>query len=90
MRKYKETVNTTKTMVLDGHVVCDLCKTNIIHERYSADQVEINMRKGFNYPENGSGTDTGYDVCATCFVDKIVPWFKTQGAEEPTVRNWNW
>ena len=70
---------------------CDICKEPITDGGgYDADEVEIQMKQGYQYPEGGSGTYTSFDVCCKCFKEKLMPWFKSEFGSVPTVTEWNW
>ncbi len=70
-------------------VVCDLCQKTIKEERYEVDTVVVTYRNGDNYPEGGSGEETSFDVCSDCWKEKLLPWFKEQGAS-PQCEEWDW
>ncbi|KKN78948.1 hypothetical protein LCGC14_0344230 [marine sediment metagenome] len=71
-----------------AEICCDLCGKkrkfpNNDHawgDRFDVSEVMISYRDGVSYPEGGSGTTTGFDVCPHCFEHKLVPWFIEQGA----------
>ena len=76
-------------------VRCDLCGRTAkgawrqwTRGSFDVNEVEISFRDGSQYPEGGSGTKTEFDICPTCFKEKLVPWFTTQGAQ-PRVENWD-
>lgn len=68
---------------------CDICKEKIVIYGYDADETEIRMKEGNNFPEGGMGTETTYDVCIKCFKEKLMPFFEKCGAR-PTIREWDW
>lgn len=84
------------TKVVDDHYVCDLCGTktqvNGLWPGQFGNSAEttVEMKQG-----DGWGTDggdiavTSFDVCIDCFQSKVVPWFRSQGAE-PRIENIDW
>lgn len=89
--KYKKTaIQPAKEYTYVDHVVCDLCKGVIEKEGYGeCDRVNICHREGSEWPEDGYGTETTLDVCSKCFKDKVLVWFKNQGAV-PQVEEWDY
>ena len=62
--------------------LCDLCKTEINNLFYGErEQVEIKFEYGYSTAEYGDVTTIEYDVCASCFREKIIPFFEMHGAE---------
>lgn len=70
-------------------ISCDLCGAEIKPKRYDAEQVTINYRSGYECPDGGSGEETEVDMCSNCFKEKLIPWFKEQGATIRTT-DWSW
>lgn len=72
---------------------CDLCGKNMnIHQwgnKFNVDEVTIERRLGNSWPECGNTTTTSFDVCGKCFVEKVIPWMESQGAQ-PTVTEQDW
>jgi hypothetical protein len=53
---------------------------------YSIDEtlilMRIQQRGGVSYPDGGGeGSEYDIDLCPDCFVNKLIPWLKSQGAE---------
>jgi hypothetical protein len=72
--------------------VCDLCgdeSETAWAPRYSAFEATVSLRDGNSYPEGGSGTKIEYDLCPTCFREKLIPWLESQGAKT-VVTEWDW
>lgn len=76
---------------------CDLCLNTVKGERWKApdaehpgnrQDVEIQYEYGSSYPDGGSGTTETFDVCPDCWLTKVVPWFRSQGAG-PRIREWD-
>lgn len=68
---------------------CDFCGTIIRKNGLDIDEVTITHRTGWACSEGGSGHETSVDVCGRCFVDRIVPWLKSQGVT-PVTKEWDW
>lgn len=85
-------VAATTRRVLD-FTTCDLCHATTRSEwrdgSFDAIETEVMMKTGDNWPEGGSGETTTFDICPTCFVARLMPWLKSQGAE-PEVKEWEW
>ena len=72
---------------------CDLCGRvwlgNWDNHRYSVAHTIIECRIGADIMGGSAGKFWQIDLCHTCFVEKLVPWLQSQGAEiEPT--DWEW
>jgi hypothetical protein len=86
-RKYDDTI-------IDS-ITCDICKktySGIDWEklsRYHVLETEVKLRTGQSFPEGGSGEEISFDVCPTCFIEKLIPALKELGAE-PTKSEWDW
>jgi hypothetical protein len=85
-----------KTIIIPVHSqtitefeTCDLCGSKLESEPYEVNHVEVCHKKGFNYPESGSGVETSFDICGNCFQEKLVLWLMTQGAK-PQIEEWEW
>ena len=70
-------------------VTCDICHEEIRREHGSAEEVTVEHKTGFSYPEGGSGETVLVDICPKCFDERLVPWLKSQGAE-PRKEEWSW
>ncbi len=95
-RKEKRTTTTEGEVVVE--IRCDLCGQAGNHLRshapwaagsYDVNETEVKMRTGHSYPEGGSGEEVKYDICPTCFTEKLMPWLASQGAN-PTRTDWDW
>lgn len=83
-----------KTMQVLDHVKCELCNAISSRENWSPRQYEvtepdITLREGTNYPEGGDIKTTILDICPTCFKEKLIPWFQSQGGT-PRVEESDW
>jgi hypothetical protein len=91
MSKIKEAVTRpARTEIETVAVKCDLCG-KVSHKwrgwaknSNDVNEVEIKHRHGYSYPDGGSVDSEAFDVCPGCWTDKVVPWFKEQGAEPST------
>ena len=81
MKHYETIAIPESTRERETHVTCDICGKKFGHSgAYERDEVEIRRKDGCYYPEGSYGTVTEYDICAGCFVSKLVPWMTSQGA----------
>ena len=70
-----------------SHSVCDLCGAlsdcadDWATETYNEQTVEINFKNAYNYPFDGHSESIEFDICPSCFMSKLVPWFQSQGVE---------
>lgn len=88
MKHYTEVIIPARITNEVSHITCDLCKNKIQHKSsYDVDEVTVSYRTGRSYPEGGDGTETEFDICNTCFTEKLVPWLIFQGAV-PTITPW--
>jgi hypothetical protein len=71
---------------------CDLCgaesrgvnwerKGGRFDVRETEVQVIVRSQVGTSYPEGGAAVVWDIDLCPECFVGKLVPWLRSQGAE---------
>ena len=82
------------------HLICDLCGKQSEGEDWTTGSFEVNQtdisiftrveyRNGVQYPEGGHGDDYEVDLCPDCFMNKLIPWLKKQGAEIHE-KEWDW
>lgn len=95
MKKTEKKSRTTEYEVT-VEVRCDLCGklAPIPSEAWQEDcfdvsETKVSMRTGRQYPDNGSGDTVEFDICPDCFSNRLVPWFKENGAN-PTEKEWDW
>ena len=43
-------------------------------------EIDIKFKDGESYPGDYWGTTYSFDLCPECFMTKLIPWFKEQGA----------
>ena len=96
-RKYKTVERITTHQWLE-QVTCDLCGATGKGEDWGSSTWEVNEttieitvhhKEGESYPEAGWGTEYTIDLCPTCFVNRLVPWLRSQGAKIEAVP-WEW
>ena len=90
----KTTVQKTRDETITESITCDICKKtyrgeNWESEGYSVLETEVRMRTGTSYPEMSSGQETSFDICPTCFVERLIPAMAVFGAI-PTVEDWDY
>lgn len=67
-------------------VKCDLCSkefrtSNWGGSSFDIERTSVSYESGQVYPEGGSTELISYDICPKCFMNKLVPWLESQGAE---------
>lgn len=75
-------------------ITCDICGKNSKEwnshlNYYEKDDVTISHRRGYQYPEGGSGEELDLDICPKCFEDKVLPFFKSLGVKAD-YKDWEW
>ncbi len=81
-------------------ILCDLCGRaarrpdghdgNVWGKtQFDVEAVSIGSRRGESYPEGGSTKTKSFDVCVSCFDEKIVPFMASLGAK-PTTTESDW
>ncbi len=69
-------------------VICELCKKKYKNEDWGRTYyehleckatLEVHLEEGSSYPEGGQFDAIILDICPTCFKEKLVPWFVSQG-----------
>lgn len=83
-RKYTTKVLTSITCDICGDTSSDKWKEN----SFDVTEVEVNMRTGEMYGNDGSGENVSIDICPKCFTGKLMPWVKSFGGE-PTITEWD-
>lgn len=67
-------------------IVCDLCDARSPSSRswqkgdYETETVTIIHERRMNYSE-GDGTNLEFDLCPSCFQQKLLPWLNAHGAK---------
>lgn len=94
MKKYKEIEIPAETRTVLDMMVCDLCGKSTKNRtwkegEFDIQEVDVSMCIGRAYPDNGQSETTTFDICPGCFRDKLIPWFKSQGAD-PRVEDADW
>jgi len=97
MREYEEREKLEKRTYLKK-IACDLCGNEASGNGWKSSkwnlneteiEVKIHQTEGISYPEGGSGTEYVIDLCPNCFKDRLIPWFKSQGADIEN-KEWDW
>jgi len=81
-------------------VTCDLCEAEFNEAcdlrdtiKWSGDYTEhettVSHSKSSGGQYGGYGDHAIYHVCPKCFVEKLEPWLKSQGAQ-PTIIEFDW
>lgn len=104
MRTYKKIIVPAVpecTKKVFDQILCDLCKKpgtapsewSTSYSSYEVNETELTVtvrqKEGYNFPEGGDGTEYVIDLCPDCFKNRLVPWFKSQGAEIKE-KDWDW
>ena len=101
MKRYEK--KTVTKVVEEERLVerkCDLCgfradakngwdETGYYRINDTTISICIHQKEGDSYPESGSGTEFGIDLCPGCFKNKLVPWLRSQGADIEE-QDWDW
>lgn len=75
---------------VEDETLCDICKNSVESGgNWSNDEITIESKEGYSFPEGGSAEYKFVDMCKTCFDNKLIPWLKSQGAEIQT-RETDW
>ena len=77
------------------YMKCDICG-KIVKENDTWDkedfetiETEISMKKGYQYPEGGSGIEVNIDICPECFENKIIPFIESFG-NKIEIKEWDY
>ena len=95
MSKIKETKKRVKEFTVTTEVKCDICgaiapcpdcyDAEWAKESYNISTATIELKEGASFPAGGSWIETTFDICPTCFKEKLIPFIKSFGGE-PTIR----
>ena len=98
MSRIYKTVSKMRTWDELDEIRCDLCgaigeggkwERGIWRVDETTVEVAIHQREGESYPEGGSGTEYVIDLCPTCFVNRLIPWLRSEGADIKQAE-WDW
>ena len=101
MKTYEKVMEPARERLRLKERTCDLCGTKAKHEItgdwgagcYEVSEteltVEVRRKVGESYPEGGSGKEIEVDLCPKCFMEKLVPWLRSQGAKIEE-KDWDW
>lgn len=89
MKKYQDVEVPARVEKKHTATLCDRCGEDVEPSGYAVDEAEVRCRTGHSYPDGGGGSGFDYelDLCATCFVDWLIPLLKSHGVE---VRESEW
>ena len=84
MRRFK-TMPVTREERYDHELICDICghtvksiENNWAGGLYEDCRTEVTFQEGHSYPEAITGKKLEFDICPTCFKDKLIPWIQSQ------------
>jgi hypothetical protein len=98
MREYK-TVEEVRSYKTCSRVFCDICRAagsaavseesaaEWVGDYYAVKRTVVRAEEGECYPEGGSTKTTRFDICLSCFNERLIPWFQSQGAEPAVTEN---
>ncbi len=100
MRRFETKTRPATTYEECVEIRCDLCGRaapspygydgNVWgSNRIDVERVSIKSERGYNCPEGGSSKTKCFDVCVSCFNEKIVPFMASLGAE-PAMTESDW
>lgn len=92
----KITIPAKEEEVLDA-VFCDLCGSQKLSRRLWPNglvhnniyNTTVQMEDGYTTHDSGEHLVTSFDICCTCFKEKLMPWAIEQGAR-PTGEVVDW
>ncbi len=77
------------------YIECDLCHKRAPNpdgtenewlpksDQYGVATTEIRMETGMRYPDSGDMEVVQFDICPTCFKEKLIPFFAEDGGSLP-------
>ena len=93
MREIGEKTEPARTYKVNTKLTCDLCgeaspdpngtfrdTVSWCSDNFDVVETAVFIKEGCAYPEGGRFTFTEVDSCGGCFLTKLVPWLKEQGA----------
>ena len=95
-RLMKEKTYPERTVEYTAELRCDICGRKAPNPEsdhpwvaavYGVSDVKVGLHMGTQYPESGSGEDTCFDICPTCFTEKLIPALFALGAA-PHITEW--
>jgi hypothetical protein len=99
VRVYREVIVPQTTKQELAELTCDVCARvapyprdsdpwNKDADQYHVGDVRVRMTTGSRFPDSADETTLSFDVCTTCFTDKLIPWFATFGATPSRKEEW--
>ena len=88
MKVFEDRTVPARVLKVCVHRQCDLCgastnkgtwnkKVSLVSETEC--KIEVRSKEG-DLHEGGYGVEIDVDICPKCFIEKLVPWLKSQGA----------
>lgn len=74
----------TKIVVVEKHLYCDWCDTEIKEGAFETIEGLVMLRLGTNFPECGNTTTIKADLCENCFKCKLMPFLESNGCKMRT------
>ncbi len=84
------------TREVESHRACDICgkeqhPDGVWPEKYALRDgafgvldTEVSIEEGTNYPGDYDVSEIEYDICPTCFKEKLIPWIESHAIAEST------
>lgn len=101
MRIFKDKFTPARHDKVCVSMQCDLCGkvSESVHDwsssLYELNETEVSIKtiirhsNGYSYPEGGNSINYEIDICPECFMEKLIPWLKSQGADiKETESDW--
>jgi hypothetical protein len=84
--KHQETKTETREIkvVLREWQTCDMCGADITEKEYQVKEGRVLLKEGYSYPDGGDIKRLRADLCAECFINRLVPWLESQGVKMQT------
>jgi hypothetical protein len=88
--EHKKIVNVpAKKIEQVDYYTCDICGINLSDVHYEVSEVDISMKEGVSYPDSGHHILTEFDICITCFKEKLMKFMSDNGAK-PRISEIDW
>lgn len=60
--------------------ICDMCQKDMPQtDLYYVEDVEVSLEVGTSYPGSHNTDTKRYDICRSCFENKLVPFIENRG-----------
>lgn len=99
MKVTKEVEVPAKIETQIDHIKCELCTNTTDEPRnwgdrngsarssYDVNETTVELRTGYSVPDGGDIKSQVIDICPKCFVEKLIPWIKSQGGDVRTEKS---